>query len=81
MKYETKFIIKSNESLADNKIKSEIQQLLLKDKDGNNIHKQGKPKKKKQKKPNESCKFVLNLLQRLALTISNKHAALQNLFI
>ena len=36
--------------------------------------------KKKQTKTNESCKFVLNALQRLALTISNKHTALQNLF-
>ena len=36
------FIIKSNESLADNKIKNEIEQLLLKHEHGNNIDKQGK---------------------------------------
>ena len=41
-KYETEFIIKSNESLAENKIKNEIEQLLLKYKNGNNIHEHGK---------------------------------------
>ena len=30
LKYEIEFIIKSNESLAENKIKNEIEQLLLK---------------------------------------------------
>ena len=34
--HEIKFIIKSNESLAENKIKKEIEQLLLKYKHGNN---------------------------------------------
>ena len=38
LKHETEFIIKSNESLAENKIKNEIQELLLKYKHGNNIH-------------------------------------------
>ena len=38
LKHETEFIIKSNESLVENKIKNEIEQLLLKYKDGNNIH-------------------------------------------
>ena len=33
---------KSNESLAENKTKNEIEQLLLKNKHGNNIHEQGK---------------------------------------
>ena len=37
-KHETEFIIKSNESLAENKIKNEIEQLLSKYKHGNNIH-------------------------------------------
>ena len=37
-KQETEFIIKSNEPLAENKIKNENQQLLLKFKHGNNIH-------------------------------------------
>ena len=42
LKRETEFIIKSNESLAEIIIKSEIEQLLLKYKHGNNIHKHGK---------------------------------------
>ena len=36
--YLHEFIIKSNGSSADNKIKNEIEQLLLKYKHGNNIH-------------------------------------------
>ena len=35
---EIEFMIKSNESLAENKIKNETEQLLLKYKNGNNIH-------------------------------------------
>ena len=42
LKHEIEFIIKSNESLAENKIKKEIEQLLLKYKHGNNIHEHGK---------------------------------------
>ena len=42
LKHEIKFIIKSNESLADNKIKNVIGQLLLKYKNGNNIHEHSK---------------------------------------
>ena len=38
LKHETEFIIKSNESLAENKIKNEIEQFLSKYKHGNNIH-------------------------------------------
>ena len=38
LKHETEFIIKSNESLAENKIKNEIEQLLLKHKHGCDIH-------------------------------------------
>ena len=38
LKYETEIIIKSDRSLAENKIKNEIKQLLLKDKHGNNIN-------------------------------------------
>ena len=34
--------LKSNESLAENKIKNEIEQLLSKYKNGNNIHEHGK---------------------------------------
>ena len=36
--HETEFIIKSTESLAENKIKNEIEQLSLKYENGNNIH-------------------------------------------
>ena len=42
LKNETEFIIKSNESLAENKIKNKIEGLLLKYKHGNNIHEHGK---------------------------------------
>ena len=42
LKHEIEFIIISNESLAENKIKNETEQLLLKYKHGNNIHEQGK---------------------------------------
>ena len=38
MKHDIEFIIKSNESLAENKIKNETEQLLLKYKNGKNIH-------------------------------------------
>ena len=38
LKHEIELIIKRNESLAENKIKDEIEQLLLKYKHGNNIH-------------------------------------------
>ena len=42
LKHETEFIIKSNESLAENEIKNETEKLLLKYKHGNNIHEHGK---------------------------------------
>ena len=42
LKNEVEFIMKRNKSLAENKIKNEIQQLLLKHKHGNNIHKHRK---------------------------------------
>ena len=38
LKHGTEFTIKSYETLAENKIKNEIEQLLLKYKHGNNIH-------------------------------------------
>ena len=38
LKHKIEFIIKSNGSLAENKLKNEIGQLLLKHKHGNNIH-------------------------------------------
>ena len=37
-KHEIEFIIKSNESLVESKIRSETEQLLLKYKHGKNIH-------------------------------------------
>ena len=42
-KHEIEFRIKSNESLADNKTKTEIEQLFLKYKHGNDIHELRKP--------------------------------------
>ena len=45
-KHEIEFIIKSNESLAENKIKNEIEQLLLRQKHGNNIPEHGKQQNK-----------------------------------
>ena len=38
LKHKIEFFIKSNESLARNKIKNEIEQLMLKYKDENDIH-------------------------------------------
>ena len=46
LKHEIEFIIKSNESLAENKIKNYIEQLLIKYNHGNNIHEQAKQRKK-----------------------------------
>ena len=42
LKHKIELIIKSNESLDENKIKNETEQLLLKYKHGNNIHEHGK---------------------------------------
>ena len=42
MNNKIEFIIGSNEFLAENKIKNEIEQLLSKHKHGNNIHEHGK---------------------------------------
>ena len=41
LKHAIEFIAKSNESLAENKIKNEIEQLLSKYKQGNIIHEHG----------------------------------------
>ena len=46
LKHEIEFIINNNESLAKNKIKNEIEQLLLKYEHENNIHKHGKQQNK-----------------------------------
>ena len=45
-KHEIQFIIKSNESLAENKMKKKIEQLLSKYKHGNDIHEHRKQPKK-----------------------------------
>ena len=42
LKFGTGFIIKTNESLAEKKMKNRTEQLLLKYKHGNNIHEHGK---------------------------------------
>ena len=62
MKHEFEFIIKSNEYLAENKIKSDIELLLSKYKHWNNIHEHGKQQ-------NEwiTHKFVLNLSQKFII--------------
>ena len=44
LKNETEFIVKSNETLAENKIKNETEQSLLKYKHGHNIHEHRKQK-------------------------------------
>ena len=44
--HEIEFIIKSNETLRENKIKNKIEQLLLKYKNGNNIHEDRKQQNK-----------------------------------
>ena len=75
LKHGIEFIIKRNESLAENKIKNETEQLLLKYKHGNNIHEHGKSK------TNEMQKFALNLSQRLEFISPNKHVAFQKLSI
>ena len=41
-KHEIEFIRKSNESLAENKLKNKTEQLLSRYKHGNNVHEQGK---------------------------------------
>ena len=42
LKHEIQFITKSNESLAENKIQNETDQILSKYKHGNNIYEHGK---------------------------------------
>ena len=42
LKHYVEFIIKSNEYLAENKIKNEVEQSLFKYKHGNDIHEYGK---------------------------------------
>ena len=42
LEHKIELILKSNESLAENKIRKEIEQLLLKYKHGKDIHEHGK---------------------------------------
>ena len=57
LKHGIEFIIKSNESLAENKIKNKTEQLLSKYKHGNDIHEYGKFESHY---VNEPHRFVLN---------------------
>ena len=57
------FIINSNESLAENKINNEIEQLLSKYKYVNNIHEHGKKKKKRVNHINLFLPFTKNRLK------------------
>ena len=66
LKYKIEFIKKSNESLAENKIKNEIEKIFMNTENS---------------KTKEPHKCVLNLSQRLDLRSSNKHLVLQNLSI
>ena len=47
LKHEIEFIIRNNESLAENIIKNQIEQLLIKYKNRNNIHEHGKQQSQK----------------------------------
>ena len=49
LKYEIEFIIKYNGSLAENQVKNETEQLLLKEKHGDNIHEQKAAKRVRRK--------------------------------
>ena len=69
-KHEIGFIVKNNESLAENKIKNEIEQLL------SNLSTETIFMNMENSKTNEPNKFVLNLSQTLNLKNSNKHIAL-----
>ena len=75
LKYEIEFIITINESLAENKIKNKIEQLLLQSKHKTIFMNM------ENSKENEPHKFVPNLLERLDLRSSDKHVVLQNLCI
>ena len=66
LKYKIEFIKRSNESLAENKIKNEIEKIFMNTENS---------------KTKEPHKCVLNLSQRLDLRSSNKHLVLQNLSI
>ena len=69
LKHEIEFIIKSNESLAENKIKARLNNYFP------NISMEAKFMRMGNSKTNEPNEFVLNLTQRLDLRSSSKHVA------
>ena len=75
MKHKVEFIIKINESLAENKTKTRLSIHCP------NISTETIFMNMENSKTNEPHKFVPNLSQRLHLGSSNKHVALQNLSI
>ena len=75
LKHEIEFIVKSNESLAENKLKMRLNIYCP------NISMETIFMNTENSKTNEPQKFVLNLSQRLNLRSSNKHVALQNLSV
>ena len=75
LKREIEFIIKRNESLAENKIKNQTEQLL------SNISMETIFINTENSKTNKPHKIVLNLSQRLDLVSSVKHVVLKNLSI
>ena len=75
LKHKIEFIIKINESLAENKIKTRLSNYC------ENISMETIFMNMENSETNEPHKFVLNLSQRLDLRSLNKHVALQNLSI
>ena len=73
-KHEIEFIMEINESLAENKIKTRLNNYCQ------NINVEIIFMNMENSKANEPLKFVLNLSQRLELRSSDKHVALPNLF-
>ena len=67
LQFEIEFVVKSNKSLAENKIKNKTEQLFLKYKLETMFMNTESSKRDKQHK------FVLNLSQRLDLKSLNKH--------
>ena len=75
LKHETDIIIKHNELLPEHKIKNEVRQLHP------NRSMETIFRNTENSKTNKLHEFSLNLSQRSDLKISNKHAALQKLYI
>ena len=72
LNHEIEFIIKSNESLAENKAKNKIEQYCP------NISTETIFMNTKNSKTNELHKFAVKMSQRLDLRSSNKHFTLRN---